>query len=187
MASRALRLAPALALALAACGGPSHYVHPNADLGGVKTVAVLPFENMTQERVTADKVQNIFLTELLALNAFDVVEPGLVQRALRAERIEATGAMTPAEMKKVAEALRAQALFVGAVLDFSDGRSAGAAAPQVTIQVRLVEGASGITMWSTSQTRSGTSVTSRLFGIGGETTTEVARSLVHDQLKTLVR
>ena len=41
-----------LTLALAgtvACRGPAQYVNQGADLSAVKTVAVLPFENLTSE------------------------------------------------------------------------------------------------------------------------------------------
>lgn len=175
--------------ALAACRTPrSLYVHPNADLGGVKTVAVMPFENVTQERLAGDKVQKIFTAELLAAGPFEIVEPGLVRKALRDVHLDSASQMTAADMKKLGEVTGAQAIFLGSVLEYSDGRGGGAAgAPRVVLQVRLVEAASGTTIWSITDGRSGTSFTQRLFGVGGETPEEATQKLVRRELATLLR
>jgi TolB-like protein len=170
-----------------ASGGTTKYTHPNADLGAVKRVAVLPFENLTQDRSAGDKIQKIFLSELLSLEAFDVVEPGLVARTLKAERIDSMETVGPAEMKRLGESLKAQGLFIGAVVDFAESRSGSTPAPEVTIQLRLVETQSGVTIWSASKTVSGATASARLFGIGGDSLTETARRVLKQELRTLVK
>ena len=187
---RGVLLVPLVLLpALAGCGSSSSakYTHPNADLGAIKRVAVLPFENLTQERSAGDKVQKVFISELLAAEAFDVVEPGQVAKLLKAERIESVEALGPAEIKRIGEGLKAQGLFMGTVVDFAETRSGSTPAPEVTITLRLVEVQSGVTIWSASKTRSGASVSARLFGVGGQTLTEAARQLMRAQLKGLVK
>ena len=163
------------------------YLHPNVDLGAIRRVAVLPFENLTQERTAGEKVQKIFLTELLASEAFEVVEPGQVTQALRAARVEQIEALGPADLKKLAETLKAQGIFIGSVVDFSESRSGSTPAPEVTIQLRLVEAQTGVTVWSASRTRSGASASARLFGIGGQSLSEAARQLIREELATLVK
>jgi TolB-like protein len=179
----------ALVPALAGCssGSSAKYIHPNADLGAIRRVAVLPFENLTTERSAGDKVQKVFLSELLATEAFDVVEPGQVAKLLKTERVESVEALAPADLKRIGEVLKAQGLFIGSLVDFSETRSGSVVAPQVTIQLRLVEVQSGVTIWTASKTRSGASASARLFGIGGETQTEAARTLMREQLKGLVK
>jgi TolB-like protein len=181
-------LAPMCLLLLTSCatGGTTQYVHPNVDLAAVKTVAVLPFENLSQERTAGDKVHKVFVTELLATGAFEVVEPGQVLKTLRAERSESTEALGPAELKRVGQALKADGLFMGSVVDFADNRSGSTPAPEVTIQLRLVEVESGVTVWSTSRTKSGASMSARLFGVGGESLTEAARRVLRAELSTLL-
>jgi TolB-like protein len=183
----AILFAPILLLGACRSGSSAKYVHPNADLGSIKRVAVLPFENLTQERSAADKVQKVFLSELLATEAFDVVEPGQVVKALKAERVESVEGLGAVEIKRIGESLKAQGLFTGAVVDFNETRSGSTPSPEVTIQLRLVEVQSGVTIWSASKTRSGASASARLFGIGGQTLTEVARTLMREQLKGLVK
>ncbi len=187
---RTSRLTAALLfLGVAACRSTrtTKYVHPNMDLGAIKRVAVLPFESLVQDRTAGDRVQKIFLTELLSLETFEVAEPGQVTKLLRAERVESTDSLGPADFKRLGEALKVQGIFMGSVVDFAETRAGSTPAPEVTINLRLVETQSGVTVWSASRTRSGTTASARLFGIGGQSLTEVARKLVREELSTLVK
>jgi len=178
----------ALLFLSSACGhAVTQYVHPNADLAALKTVAVLPFENLSPDRTAGDKVQKIFSAELLSTGAFAVVEPGLLSKTLKANRIETMESLGPADFKKLGEELKADAVFMGTVVDFAEGRSGQTPTPEITIQLRLVECQSGATVWSASLSKSGASASARLFGIGGESLTEAARELVKQELGTLVK
>jgi TolB-like protein len=179
---------PLLTLSLACSSTKTtKYVHPNADLGAIHKVAVLPFENLTNDRTAGEKLQKVFLTELLALGVFDVVEPGQVIRELKAMRLDSLDAVGPAEVKRLGEALKADGFFFGSVVDFSETRSGSTATPQVTVQLRLVEATSGVTVWSAGRTRSGATASARLFGIGGDSLTEAARELMRQELSTLLQ
>jgi TolB-like protein len=172
---------------LAGCGTSrtqTKYLHKNADLGAINKVAVLPFDNLTQERAAGDKVQKIFYLELLSLDVFEVAEPGQVTKVLRGASLDTLG---PAEFQRIGKELGVDALFTGTVVDFADTRAGNTPAPEVTIQLRLVETHSGSTVWSTGQTRSGAAVSTRLFGVGGESLTSAARRVVRSELGTLLK
>jgi len=183
----AVPAAAALAAAMGCAHAVTQYTHPNADLAALKSVAVLPFDNLSNDRTAGDKVQKIFASELLATGAFNVVEPGLVSKTLKAGHIESTESLGPVELKRLGEDLKADAVFLGSVVDFVENRAGSTPTPDVTIQLRLVECASGATVWSASRSKSGASASARLFGIGGESLTETARDLVRQELHTLVR
>jgi len=175
-----------LALA-AACAAPPRYLNRSADLGAITTVAVLPFENLTPDKLCAERVQRIFFTELLAREAFKVVEPGQVARQLRRDQLE-PGTLAPEDMKRLGQALQAQALFLGAVLEYDEGRGGGgAASPRVKLQLRLVDAETGTTLWSVNRERGGATVASRLFGIGGSPASSVAEELIHEELGQFAR
>lgn len=181
------KLALPLLFLLAACASqPTRYIHPNADLGAIKRVAVLPFENVSGTNGASDKVHKIFLVELLSLEIFDVVEPGLVGKAVRGENATSPDQLTPDDLKRIGGALKADAMFIGQVVDYTEPRGA-AGAPEITLQFRLVETASGATVWSASQTRAGVKATTRLFGVSGDSATETARKLIRTQLGTLLQ
>ena len=184
-----MRTVLAMLLFAAGCASShtTRYMHPAADLGAIRTVAVLPFTTLTTSRSDAEKVEKIFLVELLATGAVEVVEPGQVAKLVGAEGISTTDKLAPADLQRIGQALGADGLFLGTVVDFVLGRSGNAPAPEVTIQLRLVETASGTTAWSSSETRSGASAKTRLFGFGGDSLTEAARRLISEQLQGLVK
>lgn len=182
-----LLAAALLAAILAGCATPpTLYIRPNADLSLIGTVAVLPFETTQQDRSAAEKVQRIFISELLSYGIFEVVEPGIVLRGLKNERIENTATMNAADIKKAGVALGAQALIFGTVIDFAETRLGSTPVPQVTIQLRLVDTESGATFWSVSQSRGGAGILTRLFGINTETPTEAARRLIQQEIGTIL-
>lgn len=182
------RLALFVALALlAGCGTTqqTRFLHKNADLGAIGKVAVLPFDNLSPERAAGDKVQKIFYLELLSLDVFEVAEPGEVTKVLRAQGTP--DALGPNELKKIGKDLGVDALFLGSVVDYTDAHTGSTPTPEVTVQLRLVETHTGATVWSTGQTRSGAGVSTRLFGVGGESLTEAARRIVRSELRTLLK
>lgn len=175
-----------LAAASAGCGGPARYVRRNADLGVIQSVAVLPFENLTNDRLSAERVHRIFITELLAFDAFEVTEPGQVSRVLRRDQLD-PASLTPEEIKRLGEALKAQALFLGTILEYDEGRASGSApSPRVKLQLRLVDTETGTTLWSTVRSAGGAAITARLFGVGGEPASSVAGEIVRDELSKLL-
>lgn len=189
MNSKRLALTVFLAALCAACGTTTHqthFMHANADLGAIKSVAVLPFDTLAQDRTSGDKVQKIFYLELLSLDVFEVTEPGQVTKLMRGSgaTVETLG---PAEYQKIGKDLGVDGLFVGSVVDFAEGRSGATPTPEITIQLRLIEARSGTTIWSVGQTRSGAGVSARLFGVGGESLTEAARRVIRRELGTLLK
>jgi hypothetical protein len=178
-----------VALTLFSCGTAhqTRYMHENADLGALEKVAVLPFQNLAQDRTASDKVEKIFYLELLALDVFDVAEPGQVTKVLRAQGTTSTEAMGPAEYQKIGKELGVDGVFVGTVVDFAESHVGSTSAPEITIQLRLIETQTGSTIWSSGQTRSGAGAASRLFGLGGESLTQAARQVVRAELSTLLK
>ena len=181
----AITLTVVLALLAGGCRTTqTRYLHKNADLGAIAKVAVLPFDNLTQERSAGDKVQKIFYLELLALDVFEVTEPGQVNKVLRGAPTDALG---PAELQRLGKDLGVDAVFTGTVVDFADTHAGNTPTPEVTVQLRLIDTHSGTTVWSTGQTRSGAGVSTRLFGVGGESLTEAARRVVKTELATRLK
>lgn len=169
-----------------ASGGSTHYTRPEADLGAIRTVAVLPFSSLTGDATHADKVERVFQVELLALGVVDVVESGTVAQLFARDQITSVETLTPGDLQRISAELGADGLFLGTVVDFTEVRAGSTPAPEVTLQLRLVESASGLTAWESSQGRRGPNVRSRLFGFGGDSLTEVARKLIREQLGTLI-
>lgn len=167
--------------------GPTTYLHPRADLGIIKKVAVIPFDNLSRDQFAGDKVREIFISELLATGGFDVMEPGEVTKVLREQGIASVKSLGPAEVKKIGKALNAQAIILGSVNEYGEVRSGAITAPEVSLSLRMLEVESGQIVWSVSHTEGGIGVMARLFGLGESTLSETTRKLVRIQIGTLFK
>jgi TolB-like protein len=179
-------LAAASCVLVAACAGtPTVYTHPASNVADMRTIAVLPFDNMANaDRAAADRIHQLMLAEMQAGGAFEVVEPGLVAQAVRS-RSGALSALPPEDLKEIGQSLHADGVLIGMVLSYTDFR--GADGGEATIQLRLVETRSGGTVWTASHSRKGTTFTKRLFGLASDSGAEVARAVIRSQLATLPR
>ncbi|MEW6746466.1 MAG: hypothetical protein AB1486_27310 [Planctomycetota bacterium] len=183
-----LGAAPLLLVAalLASCSTTSSvYLHPNADMSAIQRIAVLPLDNMTTDRFAGDRVREILTVELLALQAFDIVDMGEVNRVLRLRNVESTANLGPEMIKSLGEDLKVQAVILGSVMDYRERRTGTFTAPEIALALRLVDVETGIIVWSVSDARTGLDIWTRLFGVGEESQTEAVRELVRDLLPSL--
>jgi TolB-like protein len=179
-------------LALAGCGGTmktTRFANPTFDFSFVERVAVVPFDNQTNDRQAGLRATRLTITELLASGAVDVVEPGEVQAAL----IKITGAqinrgVSPSteQVVSLGQALGVQALVLGTVNQSENLRSGSVPIPVVTLDLRMVEVETGATVWAATHSEKGGSLSAKVLGTGGEPLAETTRRCVQGALATLV-
>lgn len=161
----------AFALSAGGCAGSSHrlYVNPDADMSYYKRVAVLPFENLTQERFAGDRLTRSFVTELIIAERFDIIEPADFWTIL--EKAGATpGGAGNYDIKKLQEAATGagvSAIIRGAVTEYEMQRNAGGEIPALAFDVEMTDVATGKVVWRTSIAKRGRGRTP-VVGGGGE-------------------
>jgi TolB-like protein len=145
--------------AVAGCGQTTRaYINPNADISAIKKVAVLPFENLTQDQFAAFKVYDAFVTELLIARYFDAVEPGEIDKAIRDLGPDANiraGRIDVAAAQKLGKALNVQAVVLGTVEHYEMGRFGGDEYPVVSVTVRLLDVEAGVIIWMATRSEKG--------------------------------
>lgn len=178
---------------LAGCGGgmkATTYLNPEFDFSYVERVAVLPFENLSNDRQAGYRATSLMITELLASGAVDVVEPGEVRAALAklpgAQRGRAT-VPSAEETISLGQDLGVQALIVGTVAQAETLRSGSVSIPVITLDVHMVETETGSAVWAATHTEKGGGVSARVLGTGGEAISETTRRAVHQLVKALVK
>jgi TolB-like protein len=186
--SRVTLPAAALLLALlAGCAGTTHFLSPEADLPYYERVAVLPFTSLSQDRLAGERVASIFLTELLDRRLAEVVDPGQFAAAMREVRggTPFTNPWSTAELAKLGEAAGVQGIFLGTVREYEMSRTGRESFPLISLEVHMVDAASGRIVWSASRTRKG-GPSFPLFGwTEVHTLGELSASLCGDMLETL--
>ena len=172
-------------LFLSACSTPVSYIHPTADLTYVKAVAIVPFENLTQEKGAEGKVMNAVAAEVLRRGVFDVVEFGEVAKVLREEGFKRDGLITKRVAEGGAKRLNVQAFIVGSVEEYGVSRTGATSYPEVSVSLKLVDAKSYKILWEATHSVKGTTVLDRLFGVGKKSTSDLAKELVAEMFDTL--
>ncbi|NOZ24842.1 MAG: hypothetical protein GXO94_01960 [Nitrospirae bacterium] len=164
---------------------PSFHIRQDVDFGFIKKVAVLPLNNLTNERYAADAVREVVISELLASGLVDVVVPGDVTAAMDSLGIRSVSSLNAEQIKALGKALGVQAVIFGSVEEFGMVRLGNISAPNVTITLMMADTGSGSIIWSVTTTGTGGGFMARHFGARSETMSETLLRVVRDAIRTL--
>ncbi len=170
------------------CGGTgkTKFVHPDFDFSFLEKVAVVPFENLSSDQGAGARSTRFFTSALLASEAFWVVEPGEVTRALGLQSVMRTGELTEDQIKAVGRELGVQGLFLGSINESTTLRSGSTNISVVTVVIRMVETETGSTVWSVTHSEDSRTLWTSIFGGGQKSNSEVTRSCIDGCLDTLL-
>jgi TolB-like protein len=163
------------------------FVNPEFGFAGVERVAVVPFENLSSDQGVGDYVTRVFLTELLAAKAFDIVEPGEVSHYLATKGITKNSEQTVDQIKEMGKTLNVQAVIFGSIGESTDYRSGTQASHILSLNVRMVGVETGGTVWSAVVNTKGPGFFARMIGVGERTRSEAVRLAVEKAIKSLVK
>ncbi len=162
-----------------------NYLDPNMDFASVRTVAVMPFVNLTRETNAADRVRDVFMTMLQATGGVYVIPPGEVGRGIGRTGMANPVAPAPEEVVRFSKIVDASAVITGTVREYGDVRAGTTTAPLVSISLQMMEAQTGKVVWSADSTQGGITMMDRLFGGGGEPMNPVTQKAVNDLLDKL--
>lgn len=178
-----------IAILASGCGGPRTYVHPDVDVSYYETLGVLPFRNLTNDRLAGEKITGIFTTELLMKKRFEVVEPGQFRRIARNVLSGSldSGEWTAENIAKLGTSAGVQGVITGTVREYEMIRIGQTQYPLVTIDVEMIDAETGRVVWMISHTKKG-GPNLPVISVG-ETYTlgEMAQEVCHDVVGKITR
>lgn len=177
-----------LLIFLASCAwSPGHpdYTNESMDFGAVRSVAVLPFMNLSSDDQAGERVRDAFMGMLLATEAIYVLPPGEVERGISRVGIRIPQTPTMEEVTKLKGVLEVDAVITGVLREYGVVRSGSAEANLVSLSLQMLETQTGSTVWAASSTRGGISLTDRLLGSGGRPMNDVTIQVIDDLLDEL--
>ncbi len=175
------------ATASACASSAQRYQDKNMDFGSVRTVAVMPFQNLSRDNLAGDRVRDVFVSALLASEAVYVVPNGEVARAIAKVNVPNATAPSADEIVKLGAAMKAEAVITGTVKEYGEVRSGTAAGNAISVSLQMHEASTGKVVWSATSTKGGVSVSDRLFGGGGVPMNYVTEEAVDDLLNKLFK
>ncbi len=147
-------------------------------------IAVLPFENFTNDPVAGERIRRMVIQELV-LRGFFVIESGEVNKVLVEKGVTNLSLLGSRELEEVGEKLGVKYLIKGGVFSYEMQRFSDVVYPSVAIQVNLIDVSTGKVVRSTYRTEGGPSLGSLYFGMEPEALSEVAKKVVRKALNDL--
>lgn len=177
-----------LLVSFASCGaraGLSNYHDPAMDFAAVRTVAVLPFENLTSDKMAGERVRDTFANSLMATGAVYVLPPGEVARGVARAGVFNPAAPSMEEITKLAGIIKVDALIAGVVMEYGEVRSGSSSSNVISVSTQMIEIQTRKVVWTASSTKGGINIWDRLFGSGGEPMNDVTKAAVDDLIDKL--
>jgi hypothetical protein len=176
-----------LFLVAVACASGRRYQDHQMDFAAVRTVAVMPFQNLSQQSSAAERVRDVFSNMLLATGAVYVLPSGEVQRGLARSGTQLPTSLAKEEVVTLGKSLAAEAVITGVVKEYGEARSGNTSANVISVSVQMVETQSGKVVWAASSTKGGVGFWDRMLGGGGDPMNKVTEDAVRDLLNQLFR
>lgn len=177
-----------LVLLLAGCATSppvADYTNQQMDFSAVRSVAVLPFQNLTGDDQAGERVRDALMGMLLATEVIYVLPPGEVSRGISRANIRLPQTPTAEEIGKLKGLLEVDAVITGVLREYGAVRSGSAEANLVSLSLQMIETQTGTTVWSAASTKGGISMADRLIGGGGRPMNDVTIQVINDLLDQL--
>jgi len=127
----------------AGTGDPSVYVARNTD--DIEQVAILPFKAATT--LIGGSVSDMFVTEVLKMNRYDLVERSQMTGVLGEAEVALSG-LTSGQAARLGQMVGAEAVIIGTVSEYEKVAIGGRTTPVVGISIRMIDTRTGRIVWS---------------------------------------
>lgn len=183
---------PLLILAIQSCALKNNndsqfYLRDQVDFGYIRKIAILPFDNLTEDKYAASRARELAITQVLSQRIFDVADKGEVDSALKDEVIRPGQPLDPTSVKRLSQRLKVQAFLMGSVDSAGENRKGASSFSEISLSLRLIDGKSALVMWRASGHGSGYSVVDRLFGLNPSDAFKVTMDLIDRLLSSIPR
>jgi TolB-like protein len=127
---------------LCGCGvktSSESFIREDTELGYVQRVAVLPFENFSDDEYAAARARDFTITQCLAMGLFDVVGKGIVDSTLQEEVIKPGAPLDISMTRRLGQRLNVQAILQGSVDYSGEGRKGNFSFPELSLTLQLID------------------------------------------------
>ncbi len=130
------------------------------DIRSIKTIAIIPFDNISGEDYSMQFNFNNFLYDYLNKKKLDLVNKNELEQFFIKRRIRNIGSIGRATVRELGKALGAEAIIIGSINELSGDKN-----PKVDISVQMIDTLDSSIIWMNSVSISGDDFAT-VFGLG---------------------
>lgn len=185
----AIALIIGILLGLSGCAGTSvkGYLKPGVTISQIESVAVIPFDNLSQHPDAGKKVVNLLLTELVNTGLFRLADMGEVESSLRRLRIRTTAEIDLSKLKTLGDELDIQTIIVGSIDEYELRQGKAGLISVVSVNARMLDVGTGDILWAINNAHDGEDWET-IFGFGKVISlSQLAQIVVSEMVEGLVQ
>ncbi len=161
----------------------SVFINKDFDFSIIKRVAVLPFENLTEDRNAGDIIRYMVFNEIQKF--IETVPLGDVEKFLRQKNIQKINELTKEDLTSLAHTLKVDALVTGHVYKYGESRTGTINLPEVAFSLVIIEPEEGSIIFGVTKSGRSDSFLAKHFGVGINTVNQLALKLVKEAVDEL--
>jgi hypothetical protein len=147
------------------CAGSStSFVHPTVDFSNIHRCALLPFQNLTADGFADERLQSIFLMEVLRRGSLSIIDPEETMSAMKEQRLIPGSTLTPEQIVALGKALSVEAVFFGSVEEYGVQSRSRQQVYEITAVFGMAETETGNLIWRSQVHVDGSSIWKKIFG-----------------------
>ncbi len=141
-------------------------------------VAIMDFENKSQHGGwrLGQGASDILTTELVKAGKFDVMERDRLAAIIKEQNLGASGRIDPSTAARIGKIIGVEYIITGAITEYGQSKSSlgfqdiklGKTGYHATVDIRMINAATGQIVFADSESHSGSSYAGSLFGISAE-------------------
>jgi hypothetical protein len=175
-----------LPLLVGCAGSSTSFVLPTVDFSHIHRCAVLPFQNLTMDGFADDRLQSIFLMEVLQRGSLAIVDPEETVSTMKLQGLTPGSTLTPEQIVALGKALSVEAVFLGSVEEYGLQSRSRQQSYEVTAVFSMAETETGNLIWRSQVHVDGSSFWKMLFGGEPAGLYDVSRKAVRKALGSLL-
>jgi len=140
-------------------------------------VAIMDFENKSQHGGwrLGQGASDILTTELVKAGKFDVMERDRLAAIIKEQNLGASGRIDPSTAARIGKIIGVEYIITGAITEYGQSQAGGGSKDiqvgkigyHATVDIRMINAATGQIVFADSSSHSGSSYNVRVFGFGG--------------------
>jgi hypothetical protein len=171
---------------LAGCAGSNAFIQPNVDFSHIHRCAILPFQNLTNDGFADERLESIFLMEVLQDGSLAMVDPEETVSAMNAQHVTPGVAPTPEQIVSLGKTLSVDAVFMGSVEEYGLQSQSRQQIYGVTAVFSMAETETGNLIWRSQVHVAGSSIWKRIFGGESASLYDISKTAVRRALADLL-
>ncbi len=167
-------------------GSGTSFVHPTVDFSHIRRCALLPFQNLTEDGFADERLQSVFLMEILERGSLSIIDPEETVSAMKELRLAPGSTLTPEQIVALGKALSVEAVFFGSVEEYGLQSRSRQQIYEITAAFGMAETETGNLIWRSQVHVDGSSFWKKIFGGESAGLYDISRKAVRRALGSLL-